>query len=63
MTVLQLGRAVPGDPQDGVAEPGLQVRELHGVHVVLDDEVSQVLQDLFRRLLVFSKYSSLTLSI
>ena len=37
---------MPGDAQDGVAEAGGQVGEVHGVHALVQDQLPQVLKDL-----------------
>ena len=40
------GRPVPGDAEDGVTEARLEVGEVHGVHVLVQDQLAEVLQDL-----------------
>ena len=40
------GRAVPSDAQDGVREASLQVREIHGVQALVQDHLTQILQNL-----------------
>ena len=37
---------MPGDPEDGVAEAGGDVGEVHRVHALVQDQLSEVLQDL-----------------
>ena len=44
--VPHVGLAMPGDAEDGVAEPGGDVGEVHGVHARVQDQLPQVLQDL-----------------
>ena len=41
-----VGLPVPGDPEDGVTEAGGDVGEVHGVHVLVQDQLPEVLKDL-----------------
>ena len=41
-----VGLPVPGDAEDGVAEAGGDVGEVHGVHALVKDKLPEVLQDL-----------------
>ena len=41
VNVTHRGLAVPGDAEDGVAEAGLEVGQVHGVHVLVQDQLKQ----------------------
>ena len=41
-----VGLAMPGDAENGVAEAGGDVGEVHGVHARVQDQLPQVLKDL-----------------
>ena len=40
------GRPVPGDAEDCVTEARLEVGKVHGVHVLVQDQLAEVFQDL-----------------
>ena len=48
------GLAVPGDAEDGVAEAGLEVGQVHGVHVLVQDQLEQNIFELLLNIFLLS---------
>ena len=46
LILSHVGLAMPGDAEDSVAEASGDVGEVHGVHALVQNQLSQVLQDL-----------------